>query len=497
MLALHRAYRRVSEELRMVSTRLSEHPDLAKTRHQLVTLLTSLRSFSEILRDNPDLAPERRDQFTEVMVGESTRLAELVERHFEFITGDAPDGGLRQLGGVLTPAEEVGDLIQAQRNHFPPLERAAEVLARELALTPINSAERLIDALERRHGVSVEFRHPGGTARAVEPLRASRLGRWPCPRLSRPSSAVFRMASCLALLSGRGAIDQVCDQVTFGADESRTLCRQVLANYLAAALVMPYEAFLNAAGELRHDLDLIALRFGASFEQVCQRLTSLRRPGAEGVPFHFLRVDIAENLSKRFSASGLHIARHDGDLPALERPPRAPWAGPNRSPDHPPRRRQPLFHHCPDHRQAERRVWRTGPEGLRCARLRAILRAAAGLCRWPGNGQGRKRGPGRRPLPPVPVAGLSAPCLSRSVRLVFLQPAAGQAGAHSSGGHRGQVRTSCRRRAAYRGLSVLSDEARRLRRVRGARWRCRLAHDGQPDAGLGTARCHDAAPRRL
>ena len=310
ILALHRAYRSAAGELRTVSERLAEHPDLANARHELVTLLTSLRSFAEILRDNPDLAPERRDQFTEVMVGESTRLAEVLEQHFAFITGD----GLRHLSGSLAPAEEIGDLLQAQRNHFPPLEQAAEDLARALGLTQINSAERLIEALGQRHGVSVEFVAPAKLpGRSSQFLPASTT--LALSQALEPASAVFRMASCLALLSGRGAIDEVCGQAGFGSDEARALCRQVCANYLAAALLMPYDGVLSAAGELRHDLDLIARRFGASFEQVCQRLTSLQRPGAEGVPFHFLRVDVAGNLSKRFSASGLPIARHDGVCP--------------------------------------------------------------------------------------------------------------------------------------------------------------------------------------
>ena len=56
-------------------------------------------------------------------------------------------------------------------------------------------------------------------------------------------------------------------------------------------------------------------RFGVSFEQVCHRLTTLRRPGDEGVPFHLIRVDIAGNISKRFSASGIHIARFGAACP--------------------------------------------------------------------------------------------------------------------------------------------------------------------------------------
>jgi len=78
---------------------------------------------------------------------------------------------------------------------------------------------------------------------------------------------------------------------------------------------MPYQRFLDAARETHHDIATLELRFGASFEQVCHRLTTLRRPGAEGVPFHLLRVDAADNISKRFSASGIPIARFGAACP--------------------------------------------------------------------------------------------------------------------------------------------------------------------------------------
>ena len=78
---------------------------------------------------------------------------------------------------------------------------------------------------------------------------------------------------------------------------------------------MPYTAFLQAAQDERYDIDLLGHRFRASFEQTCHRLTSLRRPGAEGIPFHQIRIDIAGNISKRFSASGSRFPRFGGACP--------------------------------------------------------------------------------------------------------------------------------------------------------------------------------------
>jgi len=80
-------------------------------------------------------------------------------------------------------------------------------------------------------------------------------------------------------------------------------------------VMMPYESFHGAAEALRYDIDLIGNRYNTSFEQTAHRLTTLGRAGAKGVPFFFLRVDHAGNISKRFSASGFHFARFGGTCP--------------------------------------------------------------------------------------------------------------------------------------------------------------------------------------
>ncbi len=45
------------------------------------------------------------------------------------------------------------------------------------------------------------------------------------------------------------------------------------------------------------------------------RLTTLQRPGAQGVPFFFVRVDRAGNISKRQSATDFHFSRVGGSCP--------------------------------------------------------------------------------------------------------------------------------------------------------------------------------------
>jgi predicted transcriptional regulator len=130
-----------------------------------------------------------------------------------------------------------------------------------------------------------------------------------------PASRLFRAAQRLGFLTQSPSIEARVSQAGLGAGKTSDLYRQVLANYVAGAVMMPYDLFLEEAQRLRYDLERLGQRFGASFEQVCHRLTNLHRPGREGVPFHFLRVDMAGNILKRFSASGLNLPRYGGVCP--------------------------------------------------------------------------------------------------------------------------------------------------------------------------------------
>ena len=128
-------------------------------------------------------------------------------------------------------------------------------------------------------------------------------------------SRTFQLAHQLALLDHSDLLDRLTTHPLLRTPASRALARVALGNYFASAVLMPYEPFIRAARAERYDIDILARRFQASFEQVCHRLTTLRRPGLEGVPFHFLRLDIAGNISKSFSASGIRFARFSGACP--------------------------------------------------------------------------------------------------------------------------------------------------------------------------------------
>ena len=212
------------------------------------------------------------------------------------------------------PTEEVNDLIQTHRNHFPSLEAAAEALWQRAKLDANGLFQDLVRHLEREHRVKVQIltvRESGGVLRRFQPERMLLELSERLPLHSR----VFQLAHQIALLELPDVLNGLAADPALSCDESRALARVALANYFAGAVMMPYALFREAARKERHDVELLGRRFQASFEQVCHRLTTLRRPGQEGIAFHFLRIDIAGNISKRFSASGIRFARFSGACP--------------------------------------------------------------------------------------------------------------------------------------------------------------------------------------
>jgi predicted transcriptional regulator len=126
---------------------------------------------------------------------------------------------------------------------------------------------------------------------------------------------VFRLAAELAYLEFGDLIDELVDNAMFTSDESRTLARLGLANYFAAAAVLPYRQFHEVAEKFRYDIERLSAFYSVSYETVCHRLSTLQRPSMRGVPFSFVRVDRAGNMSKRQSATGFHFSSSGGTCP--------------------------------------------------------------------------------------------------------------------------------------------------------------------------------------
>jgi predicted transcriptional regulator/transcriptional regulator with XRE-family HTH domain len=225
--------------------------------------------------------------------------------------------GQEGVGGVdraQVPSEEVNDLLQKHNNHFPELEQGAEELSRKARFDQGQLAAGLARYLEKTYGVEVRIARRGeakGVLRRYDPetkvLALSEL----LPTRSR----AFQLAHQIALLAQRAALDRVTADPVLTTDESRALGKVALANYFAGAVLLPYAPFLQAVREERYDIDVVGRRFAVGFEQVCHRFTTLSRPSQSGIPFHMIRIDVAGNISKRFSASGIRFARFSGACP--------------------------------------------------------------------------------------------------------------------------------------------------------------------------------------
>lgn len=133
--------------------------------------------------------------------------------------------------------------------------------------------------------------------------------------LLRRTGRQFQLAFQLGLLEYGELIESIVAGSSLKDESTMGLARVSLANYFAAALLMPYDAFLKACENTRYDVDLLSHRFGTSFEQTAHRLTTLQKPNAKGIPFFFLRIDAAGNVSKRFSAGRFHFSKFGGACP--------------------------------------------------------------------------------------------------------------------------------------------------------------------------------------
>jgi len=207
------------------------------------------------------------------------------------------------------PVAESRRFLAARRNSFPGLDDAAERLAQAVAAN-----EGLAGHLKARHGLRVRRLPPDVMTGATRRLDRHRREVLLDDTLDGASQS-FQLALQTAYLELETEIGEVLAEGAFETEGGQRLTRRALASYAAAALLMPYTAFARAAEARRYDVEALGRQFGASFEQTAHRLTTLQKPGQERVPFFFIRVDEAGNVSKRLDGAGFPFARHGGGCP--------------------------------------------------------------------------------------------------------------------------------------------------------------------------------------
>ncbi|MBB6569844.1 DUF2083 domain-containing protein [Kribbella sandramycini] len=233
-----------------------------------------------------------------------------VAEHLETLTDS------RTASPTSSPHELVRDFFYRRQNYFDTLDRAAEATAKQLGTRRGEVRRRLRDHLNEEHGIRVVQRSMDDPADTNELHRYQSAERtlYFSSHLQAGQQA-FRMATQLAFLEAQPLIDDVLATEPWPDEQTRQLASIGLANHYAGAFILPYTPFFAAAERFRYDVELLADHFGVSYETIAHRLSTLQRPSLRGVPFIFVRVDRAGNISKRQSATSFHFSRSGGTCP--------------------------------------------------------------------------------------------------------------------------------------------------------------------------------------
>ncbi|MBA3446087.1 MAG: DUF2083 domain-containing protein [Pseudaminobacter sp.] len=191
-----------------------------------------------------------------------------------------------------TPVEHVDAFIFEADNYFPELEAAAAdfLNSRRPGETLEATAKRILPAEERQ------------TTDPSMPVAAE--------------TRRFRLIKQLSVHIAGEAVRRIVEtHPALGSEKARALATAALHAYAAGAILMPYDLFPQAAEQWRYDLDVFARLFGVSYEQTAHRLATLRRPGAEGVRFGFMRSDSSGYVTKRLPLPRLPLPRYGNACP--------------------------------------------------------------------------------------------------------------------------------------------------------------------------------------
>lgn len=269
-------------ELQELSEMVYNHPQLARAMVEMHQRYRNVRDKFSIAVDNRTNTPEERRPIAEA---------------------------------VSMPHEEVRDFIYARQNYFDALDRRAEAIAAQLGWQPYDS-RAMEDSIARRlqmdHDVTItSSKEESGTLHHFDPeTRLLTIH----ARLN-PGQRAFRMATELGYLEANDLIEGIVDDGIWSTPEARTLAIRGVASYFAAAVMLPYKIFHSEAEKSGYDIEYLGQLFGVGYETTAHRLSTLQRPNLRGIPFTFVRVDRAGNMSKRQSATGFHFTHYGGTCP--------------------------------------------------------------------------------------------------------------------------------------------------------------------------------------
>jgi hypothetical protein len=218
---------------------------------------------------------------------------------------------------ATSPEAAVHNFFRRNRNHFRELEEAAEAFWGGDAVPRDELYSEIKHRLRGRLGITTRVVRvedmPGALRTYDEERREICLS-----EAMDHTNRVFQLVHVAGLIEQKGLLDALLSRSGIADGQGLARCRVELANYFAAAVLMPYDAYLAEARVSKYDFDHLATRFAVSFEQACHRATTMGREGAKGVPLFFMRIDKAGNVTKRFNATDFHLAEYGGACPRLD-----------------------------------------------------------------------------------------------------------------------------------------------------------------------------------
>ncbi|UTW55355.1 short-chain fatty acyl-CoA regulator family protein [Kordiimonas sp. SCSIO 12610] len=263
-------------------------------------------AFNDPLLADLEVSPIEIDDFASTFPATAEAVIRLYTAYQENQLALADQGNMDSNGPE--PVDEARRYLTARKNFFAELDNRAEELQAEIkragGFEPYFSFQRI----RVRH---VPHDIMTGYLRRFEPHRKEIL----LDETLDNAGANFQLALQVVYMEMSKLISSTLAESSFETEDGEKLTRSALANYAAGAIIMPYNAFARAAEERQYDVEALARQFNTSFEQVAHRLTTLQKPSQEGVPFFFIRIDAAGNVSKRLDGAGFPFARHGGSCP--------------------------------------------------------------------------------------------------------------------------------------------------------------------------------------
>lgn len=217
--------------------------------------------------------------------------------------------GATEAGAGTDAVAETRGYLAAHRNFFATLDARGEAIAAAIAEAGDTAAY-----LAKRHGIRTRMLPGPVMMGAIRRFDRHNQQLLLDDTLTVPSRA-FQMALQVAYAECRADIAAHVREADLTSPTAQVLLRRALADYVAAAILMPYDRFARAVEERAYDIEALSRLFGTSFEQTAHRLTSLNKPGGSHVPFFFIRVDAAGNVSKRLDGAGFPFAAYGGGCP--------------------------------------------------------------------------------------------------------------------------------------------------------------------------------------